>query len=320
MNIATALNKKYIPYTTTMLLSLAMNNREDIEVYILSSELDDEDIALITEVLSPYNVKIYSITIDRKLFGEKLPVSEQWSIEMYYRLMLCELLPLKVERILYLDGDLIVNKSIREFYHKDFENNEIIACFDKGGLNTADRYSKKNNEMFAEAYSCGYKYFNSGVMLMNIEKMRTKYSLAYYLDAMEKWDYKMEAPDQDILNWVHWKNVGYVDYKVYDLFSRVAHNQGMTYADVMRDVAIIHFAGYKPWESSNFHYDIEKIWWEYAKCTPFYTELLEEYIIQVLRDKTVKKYLDDLQTQYEEKNELLKKTMAVINKVLGKLE
>ncbi len=114
-------------------------------------------------------------------------------------------------------------------YTCSFDGAEIIVFDDKGGKNVPSSYGKKHQEMFAEAYSKGYRYFNSGVMFLNLSLLRERYSFETYLEAIREWNYEMEAPDQDLLNWVHWKNIKYGDYRKYDYFARVAHNDGIDY-------------------------------------------------------------------------------------------
>jgi lipopolysaccharide biosynthesis glycosyltransferase len=320
MNIITALNRKYIPYTVTMLVSLGINENEHVDAYLLNSELTNKDMEEIRNALSEYDVEAHSLSVDRKKFSDRLPYNSQWSIETYYRLMMLELLPQTIDRILYLDGDMVINKSLSDLYHAEFEGAEIIACDDKSGLNTPDSYGPKHNEMFREAYAQGYRYFNAGVMLLNIEEMRKKYSFQTYLDAIDAWDYKMEAPDQDILNWVHWKKVAYVDCMVYDLFARVAHNAQITYEEVKEGTAIIHFAGAKPWDNGNFHFDIERLWWDYAKRTPFYDRLLVEFKDSALRDKTVEEYIKGLADAVSGQQKTLGKIMDKINGLTGFVE
>lgn len=317
MNIITALNRKFIPYTVTMLTSLGVNEKEHVDAYLLNSELTEDDIVEIKDALTSYDMDVYSLAVDRNKFSNRLPYNTMWSIETYYRLMCLELLPAYLDRALYLDGDMIINKSLSDLYHAQFEGAEIIACDDKSGLNSPESYGPKHKEMFRQAYENGYRYFNAGVMLLNIEEMRKKYSFQTYLDAFEAWDYKMEAPDQDILNWVHWRKVFYANCIVYDLFARGAHNAHMSYEEVKESTAIVHFGGAKPWENKYFHFDIEKLWWDYAKLTPYYDSLLIHFVESAMKDKTVEKYLSELIRQNDIKKEKLCKITEVFKKILN---
>ncbi len=129
----------------------------------------------------------------------------------------------------------------------------------------------------------------------------------------------MSAPDQDILNYVHWEKIGYVDPYEYNLFARIAHNENMTYQTVKEQTYIIHYAGDKPWNSTNVHYDIERLWWDYAKLTPFYAEFLEEFMLEALTDTTVEDYISklldsnaDIQSAYEKSMEINRKLLAAL--------
>ncbi|SDA41896.1 Lipopolysaccharide biosynthesis protein, LPS:glycosyltransferase [Butyrivibrio sp. INlla18] len=312
MNIATALNKKYIPYTTVMLTSICINSTEHIDAYLLNSELENDDIMKMMSSLEKYDINLISVNVDKGKLNERMPRNDQWSLEMYYRLFMFELLPKTVDRVLYLDGDIIVNNDINEFYYMSFDDAEMIVCDDKGGLNKPETYGDKHREMFSEAYKHGFRYFNSGVILFNMNKMRSLYTFDLYLEAMDKWNYKMEAPDQDILNYVHWKKVKYADYKKYDMFARVAHNQKMTYGDIMETASIIHYPGYKPWEAGSFHFDIEMIWWEYAKETPYYVQLLENFVTDVLNDNNVSNYIKMLEKDLNIKKKVLSKALRIM--------
>lgn len=319
MNVATALNRKYINYTIVMLSSLCENNSVHIDAYILHSELTEDDIRYMEQCLKQYDITLVPLLVEKSRFDDRLPRDAQWSIETYYRLMLMDLLPETVKRILYLDVDLIINKSLEEYYSVAFETDEIIACVDRCGKAGWQR-SAKQLQMFAPMIECGYQYFNAGVMLLNVQEIRQKYHFEQYLAAIEEWNYEMSAPDQDILNYVHWQKIGYIDPYEYDLFARIAHNEKLSYDTVKQKAYIIHFAGDKPWETTNVHYDIEKIWWDYAKLTPCYGQLLSEFMDDIffnseLEDK-IQKILDD-RKQLENKVDQLKE---VTQRLLHQLE
>ena len=154
---------------------------------------------------------------------------------------------------------------------------------------------------------------------MNISELRKKYSFRTYLSAMEEWGYKMDFPDQDIINYVHWKEIGYVDGLKYDLFATIAHNNGMSYEDVSENACIIHFAGEKPWNGRNYFFDIEKIWWEYAKNTPFYLELLEKFMYSVLESRWVDIIIAERDEYEQELQKLVDDQKKVIDGLISKI-
>lgn len=321
MNIATALNRKYLQYTAVMLTSLCINNPDEpIRAFLLHHELTEEDFEILRRSLDHYDIEIISLKIDRDQFDKRLPYSVQWSIEAYYRLLLLDILPDDVERLLYLDVDIIVNQSISDFYSQPFHGNDLVVCENSAGhLSAQARLGEKQKEMFASRFEKGFLYFNSGVLLMNITGMRGRIDFHTYMKAIGEWDYQMGAPDQDILNYVHWPQVIYADAKKYNYFSRVAHEQGVTYENGRKSLCIMHYTDEKPWETRNYHYPLEKIWWDYAKKTPFYHELLERFLDMTLFDDTLEQWLRNMIEEQKEMAEKLARSLDLSSQLFSML-
>ncbi len=292
MNISVAINKKYKLYTAVMLTSICLNNKgEHIEVYLLNIELEDKDIVEISEALKDYDIHINNINVKDEISKYDLPVREDWTLEVYLRLFLPSILPANVDRILYLDVDIIVNKSIVDFYNQDFEGTDMVVTHDSNGTTNRNSFKGHRAKMLAPAFDYGYNYFCSGVILFNIEKLRDICTFDYYMDIARQWEFKMVAFDQDILNSAHYNSLKYADWKNYNLFANLAFHAGVTYEQVRDSVAIIHFAGTKPWNTTGLHYPIEKLWWDYAKKTPHYQSLLEDFLNSTLIDSTAEEML-----------------------------
>lgn len=187
--------------------------------------------------------------------------------------------------------------------------------------------SERQKQMFAPMREKGYQYFNSGVMLWNVSSMRNKYSFNVYLQAMKEWNYEMVWPDQDILNYVHWQNVDYMDPNKYNLFASVAYSSHMQYETVKDSAYIIHFTGSKPWNTRNYHYNIEKIWWDFAKLTPSacYNTLIDDFMRDIFEDCFVEKLIlaagekiVDLEMKYQNMKDCFEQ-MEEINQKLIKM-
>ncbi len=317
MNIATALNRKYVPYTAVMLKSLCLNHADKtITAYLLHSELQEEDMAFLREELGRHTIRLVFLQADLGEYRQKIPTNTQWTIETCYRLLLLDLLPADVERLLYIDVDIIINKPLTALYDMDFEGNELIATYNFSGERSQETYTDKQKEMFGPMFEAGYRYFCAGFVLFNISELRKHYNFNSYVQAMEEWNWEMYAPDQDILNYVHWKKVGYADCLKYGLFARVASQKGVTCQEMRDYAASIHYVGNKPWEAKLFHFDAELIWWEYAKETSIYHELLESFLYESMTDQTMKTtyeqtwqtnlwLCDELENQMQQNKKLL---------------
>ena len=294
MEIATALNKKYLLYTIVMLTSLCENNPVHIDAWLLNTELDDDDFRIMQEALQKYDIRCINARIDPTWFDSRCPHTEEWSMETYYRLLLPDFLSVETERLLYLDVDLIINQDLSELYYRDMEGMDLWAAENINGTTTPESMMAKQREMFAPFMANGFRYFNAGVLLLNMKQIRERYGTKAYVQAMAEWDYAMDCPDQDILNWVHRDAVGYFSWRKYDLFSKHAHQIGITYEEVKQKTAIVHYAGSKPWNTTNLHYDIEQLWWDYAGLTPCYLTLLEAFQQSVMADSIVEDQIREL--------------------------
>ncbi len=315
MNIAAALNRKYVNYTIVMLTSLCENNREEhIDIWLLNTELQDGDLQKISGALASYDASVTDLKITQeRLYGVvPHPKVRAWTIEIYDRLFLSELLPESVDRIFYFDVDMIINASLSDLYHMDLQDRDLWVVEDCDSAYFTGQMNKKLQEIGAPMLPEDYRYFNSGMLLMNMERLR-EYSFDRYLDAIKKWEYAMTAPDQDILNYLHGKNAGYLPGDRYNLFARFAHQHEITYDEVKEGVAVVHFTGDKPWATTALHFDIEQLWWDYARLTPheIYHQLLEGFQISTINDpeleQSVRKLAEDNNRMVELSQKLLAK-------------
>ena len=240
MNIAVSLDSNYARYTYVMLTSLFENqdNEWDIHIFLLQSGLKFEEKRFLEDLIGSRGGILHWMNINPSLFSAECLAVTEWSMEIYYRLMLQDILPIEVDRILYLDVDVIINKSLKELYTTDFEGNLLCACSEPfAGLGFFDVH----NQFFKQQLKEGFIYFNSDVLLLNIKELRKKYHLETYLNIAKALPYKLVASDQDLLNFVHWKEVKILDSSKYNLFARFAYNCGVSYQEAKDSATIIHF-------------------------------------------------------------------------------
>lgn len=314
INVATSLNSKYMRYTYVMLTSLFENRcvQEDIHIYLLQKDLTDYDKEKLKNLVESYGGKLHLIQIDNDLFPKSCPVSDGWSLETYFRLALLDVLPQDVDKLLYLDVDIIINKSLSELYNTDFEGNMVCACPDTMQWVFPD----SRNKIFEKQIEKGFTYFNAGVMLLNIKELRGKYGLKDYLNIAEKLEYRLEAPDQDLLNYIHWNEIKFIDSNKFNLFALLAYNHGINYEDVKQEVMIVHYPGPKLWSGKTVHFNIEQLWWDYAKKIPFYSEFMEEFMEQILHDSTIYDTMQKLMNDKKMLKEELDKSVEICQKLV----
>ncbi len=263
MNVVMAFNHGYALYARVMLQSLYKNNKlVKIHVHVLQIDLNQEDIDRLERQARSFGQEISFYTFDKELLPEGLKVTEEWSVEAYFRLFMTDILPEYIDRVLYLDVDVIVNKPIYDFYYMDMKDYEIVGCRDFS-LILQEGFQDKRQELFAPILEEeDFVYINSGVMLVDMQMLRAKVCGADYMALAEEKRGKLLAPDQDIINLMHWQNIGLVDEFRYDFFN--ACLKKVTVDEVRQQVSIIHYAGPKPWMPIDREKHAHRIWWEYA--------------------------------------------------------
>ena len=321
INIVTSLNDKYTLYTVVLLTSLFKTQTHDypIHIFIMYNSLNNDNQKILIDTVKSYGGEISFLYVDSSLFKD-FGTSESWSYEAYFRLLLPNIMSDTIDRFLYLDVDVIVNQDISDMYFSDLNDIDICAAYDVTPLPFED----KRAFFFKEWYEEGsLKYFCSGVTLWNLERIRQTHNFNSYIEIAKSINFEMVAPDQDILNIAHHGHIQiWEDPAKYGLYGKYSYNIGIHYDEVKEYSAIIHFAGQKPWSGQYVHYDIEQLWWDYAKLTPYYLQLLEEFMQGVLHNPlvydTMKASLSEkemLQKNLTESLELNKKLLGMLNSI-----
>ncbi len=305
LNVSLAFDDKYTHYAYVCIYSLLTNNTSSmVHLYILQYDLSDESRSLLTGLAEQFDAHIEFLFVDRGLFSEKLPITSKWPIEVYFRLLLTELLPESVDRIIYLDSDMIVNGPLNEMFNTDMTGYNIAGCYDLALLPaTLDLFLYYRHKWFSKEFN-EKTYINSGAILMDMTKLRKDYPLEVYLNAAKELEYKIYAPDQDLINYVHADKIKHLDPRKYNYPAYVASVEGVTDKS---DVSIMHFIGPKPWQGGNHaHFSTERFWWEYAYKVPFAEDLMKQYILDSQIDPTITEELKG--TDKEKENLLMENT------------
>ncbi|WP_040214530.1 glycosyltransferase family 8 protein [Clostridium polynesiense] len=251
MNILVTLNSNYIKQLIIMMNSLLKSNPTDnFKFYIAHSSLTKEDLIVINSKIDKSRCEIIELKINLETLNNA-PVSKRYPKEMYYRIFAAQYLPRDMERILYLDPDIVVINPIKDFYNIDF----------KGKLYAASSHLPRNlriiNTLRLNLPSDNY-YINSGVMLMNLSLLRENQDMQQVFDYIEKYKNVLLFPDQDVINGVYCNDILPVDPLKYNLSEKyymycklrpVNYKVGINIDWVRSNTCIIHYSGKnKPWK------------------------------------------------------------------------
>lgn len=256
MNVLVTVNTNYVLPLRVMLKSLFINNnKEKFSIYLMHSSIKDEDLNGLKEFINENGHQLFVITMKDNQF-EDAPLLLHYTKEMYYRLLAFKYLPLNLDKILYLDPDIIVINEIKKLYETDISEFLYAAAFH-------NRISVKEvNRIRLYPYEIE-EYFNSGILLMNLKLQREKIKEKEIYEFIEKNKSRLALPDQDVINSLYSKHIKKLDeilfnydsryYRYYKVISKGAVD--MDY--VINNTSIIHFCGKKkPWHknySGQFH-------------------------------------------------------------------
>lgn len=241
LNLLVTLDRRYLDPLKTMLESYASMHKEEFtRVYVAHRSLTEEDLSLLRECFLSEQGEVVSITIGASWF-RNTPVLERLPEESFYRVMAFSYLPKEVERVLYLDPDILVRRSLTELYRLDLRGCCIAAASHTYGQK--DRINRTRLGLHQ-------RYINSGVMLMDLAAIRKKYTVSSVLKTMEDNLQKLLMGDQDLANLLFDESIHLLDERIYNLDERTfRHNRrAFPIARVEAETAIIHYNGkYKPW-------------------------------------------------------------------------
>lgn len=177
------------------------------------------------------------------------------SVAPYYRLFMAELLPAEIERVIYLDCDLVVKDNLKKLWEADFNDNYVLAVQDIWVPYVSSMKGVPYEKLQIPADS---KYFNSGVLVINLRKWRANNITAQAIAYLKSYQQEIRAHDQDVLNGLFVGQWGELDSRwnvtpaIVDLFPSWQDSpfSKEVYQQLINHPSIVHFAtNRKPWNS-----------------------------------------------------------------------
>lgn len=248
INILVTLDKNYIPYLNIMLSSLLYSNPDCwFDVYLLHSSLNKEDTTSTADVLADRGELILLNADEVGLDGA--PTTSRYPKEIYYRIFAAKYLPDHMDRVLYLDPDLIVNGSIRQLYDLPMDDYYFAAASHTGP------FLRKMNELRLDMEDES-PYINSGVMLMNLKRLRDEQNYDDVFRYIERRKNFLILPDQDIISSLYGSKIYALDTYRYNMTESLYQMHAPFERDmdlnwVRKHAVIIHYCGRnKPWKEN----------------------------------------------------------------------
>lgn len=270
VRIACSFNDAYAPHFATLAASLAASRgAETLHVtLIVGPGLGLDTIHTLEKYLGTLNIALECVQVPDVTF-QSLPPSGVYPPLIWYRLLLPDLLP-DASRVIYLDTDTLVLHSLLPLFQTELGTDLIGAV--------ASPTTGWEEHCKAVGVDPAQGYFNSGVLLMNLEQMRREGFTAQALQTAKACSDVLFFPDQDLLNRVtqgRWKKLhpqwNAISYLWLDPQGVDHAYSALEYAAATYSPAIVHFEGpisVKPWYFRCVH-PLREVYRELRAQTPW---------------------------------------------------
>lgn len=287
VGIVLAANNYYVPYISTLIHSIANNSSEKYtyDINIFHRDITTESMKLLTGEFAErknFRIRFYDVSSRYEEY-KNLFTRGHFAIETYFRLFIQDIMT-SYHKVLYLDGDMMINADVAELYQTDVHGYLLAACPDPdtAGLYNGFEPQKKDYMDNVLKIEKPYEYFQAGVILFNLDEMRKTLDVKSLLKFASS--YEWELLDQDVLNFIAQGKTKLIDMSwnvMYD-WRRIRLTKIVAlapvalydaYVEAHKNPKIVHYAGpEKPWQDPEC--DFATLYWQTARQSVFYEQII----------------------------------------------
>lgn len=260
INIALCCDENYAAYATVVILSAIANSKapERLVFHLIANDVQVTTLARMTKEIAERGSTLQVHEATNTTF-DGLPV-HRFGHAVYQRILLGEYLPSEVSRVIYLDSDLLIQDDLQTLWEKELHGCPIAAVEDLS-RSACETINIPRDE-----------YFNSGVLLMDLDMWRTEGLHWKVAEYAEKNAHRLFYVDQCSLNailhkrWIRLHPRWNAQASVHKVFKKYAEGSGYSVQQLEEAVvwpAVIHYTGKK------------KPWLQHLCYHPFKPEFLE---------------------------------------------
>lgn len=269
LHIAFNTDSAYTRFCGVTMVSLLRHNRQELVTFhILGRGLTPADKEALTILTDNFGQQICFYDTDPKLLeGMSINCSAgHISLTTYLRCFLAEALPATIDRVIYLDCDMLVLNSLKELWDTDIAGKALAAVEDM---------SCDEDERFERlCYPKSESYFNAGMLLVNLQYWREHQVGKECQDYYHRHPERIRFNDQDLLNAVlhgQWVKLS-AKWNVQEGFYRPAFAENeqwkAAHPDLLTHPSILHFTNRKPWDYDSLH-PLRHLFFDYQAFTPW---------------------------------------------------
>lgn len=256
----------YAPFLSVALGSAIKNSSKEnkYKAIILHEDLSKENIEKL-QSLATDNFTVEFVQMKEGLESITDRMSNRlrcdyFTLTIYFRLFIPAMFP-QFDKGIYIDSDVVVKGDLAELFETELGDNYIGACADKSVVDVPPLARYMEEAVGVDRHS----YINSGVLLMNLKKLREVELDSHFLSLLNTYHFDCIAPDQDYLNAMCSGKILYLS----DAWDAMPTED----KPEIKDVKIIHYNLFsKPWCYDNIQYG--DVFWDYAQDSEYLEDII----------------------------------------------
>lgn len=262
---------QHLGVTVFSLIQNFNNPNHSLIIHILDGKISETNKKKLNSLTTNKPAKIIYHPVNQKLFKD-CPEINHLKLPAYYRLLIPQIIPEGIKKIIYLDSDTVVTGDISILFNQELNDNILGAIKEVSQEEVLNIWGERGIT----------KYFNSGVLLINLEKWRIENISEKAFLFIKENQQELHWADQDALNLVCAQNWQELD-KRFNL--QIDRNQKQ-----IKNInpIVLHYVGrLKPWhyEYTNYYH---KHYWDYLKQTPWKNYRYQDFSLYNLAKKIAK--------------------------------
>lgn len=284
--IACGCSDLYAPYLSVYLNSILKNSnpKKFYDIIVLETDISARNKEKLSDMVQGYkNVSLRFCNVGGLFANISLHISlPYFAKQCYYRLAGGKIFE-QYHKVLFTDIDLVFNSDIADILETPMENYPLAACeeilWTKENRVGRVELGQDISDYISQTLDMSGEYFNTGVLLIDIEKFNNTISFEDLLEMATT--QKFINQEQCLLNKVFDGKIKKLPSKYnFEIYQGIYDTKASTYCNYMMDInkaVVYHFlTAKKAW----FYPKLPKadIWWKYARQTPFYEECIDRLI------------------------------------------
>jgi lipopolysaccharide biosynthesis glycosyltransferase len=291
LHLALAFDQNFVTPLYVLLTSIFDNNEHNhLYIHAVATGVSEAERTKITSFVASRQAVISFYEIDEAYVASFATFSDaRYGLATFYRLLLPALLPVKIEKLIYIDVDIIVIGDLSELYNTDITAVPIAAVpdpveWDRPDLGIPDRAN----------------YFNAGVLLINISLWKEQQIAEKAIAFLKQYPEKATYVDQDALNAVLIGNWKKLDDKFNYTYRVVPVVPRKELEKIIATKVIIHYnESAKPWHRHSAS-PLSYLYHRYFRKSPvahqapyFPVKISKQYLYKVAKYSLLNFYLQN---------------------------